>query len=181
MRIFMKYNIAVNDQKFEVEIKDIKEGIAQVNVNGQPFDVLIENYEDITAGSTPLDPVALHATAPAAAAPPAPSPKPATAPPRVATPVTDRIAAPPKPAAPAAAPTPKKMHAMGEIVAPIPGRIMDVKVKVGDQVAKGQTVATMEAMKMENNITSTVEGIVQEIRVQKDSEVATDQVIMIVG
>jgi len=34
----MKYKIAVNDQKFEVEIKDIKEGIAQVNVNGQPFD-----------------------------------------------------------------------------------------------------------------------------------------------
>jgi hypothetical protein len=39
----MKYKIAVNDQKFEVEIIDITEGIAQVNVNGQPFDVLIEN------------------------------------------------------------------------------------------------------------------------------------------
>jgi len=39
----------------------------------------------------------------------------------------------------------------------------------------------MEAMKMENNIGSTIDGIVQEIRVQKDSEVATGQVIMIIG
>ena len=171
----MKYKIAVNDQKFEVEINDIKEGIAQVNVNGQPFDVLIENYEDITAGSTPLGPVAPHAAAPATAATPAPSPKPATTRPKVAPPVTDRMATP------AAAPTPKKMHAAGEIVAPIPGRIMDVKVKVGDQVAKGQTVATMEAMKMENNIASTMDGIVQEVRVRKDSEVATGEVIMIIG
>ena len=58
---------------------------------------------------------------------------------------------------------------------------MDVKVKVGDSVTKGQTLATMEAMKMENNIVSTMDGIVQEVRVQKDSEVATDQVIMIIG
>ena len=169
----MKYKIAVNDQKFEVEIKDIKEGIAQVDVNGQPFDVLIENYEDITTGSTTAAPVTPHVASPAAVKTPAPSPKPAPAPSRVATPVTDRMATP--------APAPKKVHATGEIVAPIPGRIMDVKVKVGDQVTKGQTVATMEAMKMENNIVSTTDGIVQEVRVQKDSEVATDQVIMVVG
>ena len=179
----MKYKISVNDQKFEVEIKDIKEGIAEVNVNGQPFDVLIENYEDITAGSTPSGPVATHAAAPATATTPAPapSPKPTATPSKVSIPTADRIAAPTKPAVPVAAAAPKKMHAAGEIVAPIPGRIMDVKVKVGDSVTKGQTVATMEAMKMENNIVSTMDGIVQEIRVQKDSEVATDQVIMIIG
>jgi biotin carboxyl carrier protein len=99
----------------------------------------------------------------------------------VSTPTTDRIEAPTKPAAPVTAAAPKKMHAAGEIVAPIPGRIMDIKVKVGDSVTTGQTVATMEAMKMENNIVSTMDGVVQEVRVQKDSEVATDQVIMIIG
>jgi biotin carboxyl carrier protein len=179
----MKYKIAVNDQKFEVEIKDIKEGIAQVNVNDQPFDVLIENYEDIAAGSPPLRPAPSRVAAPvtAIAPTPAPSPKPAPTSPKVSTPVTDRIAAPTKPAAPSAAPAPKKVHARGEIVAPIPGRIMDVKVKVGDPVTKGQTVVTMEAMKMENNIATTTDGIVQEIRVQKDSEVATGEVIMIIG
>jgi biotin carboxyl carrier protein len=177
----MKYKIAVNDQKFEVEIKDIKEGIAQVNVNGEPFDVLIENYEDIAAGLPPLRPAPSGVAAPVTAKAPAPSPKPAPTPPKVSTPVTDRIKAPTKPAAPAAAPAPKKAQAKGEIVAPIPGRIMDVKVKVGNPVVKGQTLATMEAMKMENNIASTMDGIVQEIRVQKDSEVATGEVIMIIG
>ena len=163
----MKYKISVNDQKFEVEIKDISEGVAHVNVNGQPYDVLIENYEDISAGSTTTVPVTPPVAAPTAVKTPAPSHKPA--------PVTDRMATP------APATTPKKVHATGEIVAPIPGRIMDVKVKVGDHVIKGQTVATMEAMKMENNIASTMDGVVQEILVQRDSEVATDQVIMIVG
>jgi biotin carboxyl carrier protein len=177
----MKYKIAVNDQKFEVEITDIKEGMAQVNVNGQPFDVLIENYEDIAAGSPIIRPTQSGVAAPVTAKAPAPSPKPAPTPPKVSTPVKDRIKAPTKPAAPAAAPTPQKAQAKGEIIAPIPGRIMDVKVKVGSQVVKGQTVATMEAMKMENNIASTMDGIVQEVRVQKDSEVATGEVIMIIG
>jgi biotin carboxyl carrier protein len=179
----MKYKIAVNDQKFEVEIKDIKEGIALVNVNGQPFDVLIENYEDIAAGSPPLRPTLSGVVAPgtAKAQTPAPSSKSAPIPRKVSTRVKDRIEAPTRPAAMAAAPAPQKAQAKGEIVAPIPGRIMDVKVKVGASVAKGQTVATMEAMKMENNIASTVDGIVQEIRVQKDSEVATGEVIMIIG
>jgi biotin carboxyl carrier protein len=179
----MKYKIAVNDQKFEVEIIDITEGIAQVNVNGQPFDVLIENYEDIADGSTPLRPApsGVAALITAKAPTPAASPKPAPTPPKVSTPVKDRMKAPTKPATPAAAPAPKKAQAMGEIVAPIPGRIMDVKVKVGTPVVKGQTVVTMEAMKMENNIASTIDGIVQEIRVQKDSEVATGEVIMIIG
>jgi biotin carboxyl carrier protein len=178
----MKYKIAVNDQKFEVEIKNIQEGIGQVNVNGQPFDVLIENYEDIAAGSPPLRPAPSGVVAPGTATAPTPasSSKPATTPRKMSTPVKDRIEAPTKPAAPAA-PAPKKAQGKGEIVAPIPGRIMDVKVKVGSPVVKGQTLATMEAMKMENNIASTIDGIVQEIRVQKDSEVATGEVIMIIG
>ena len=174
----MKYKIAVNDQKFEVEINDIKEGIAQVNVNGQPFDVLIENYEDIAAGSPTLRPTPSGVAAPVTDKAPTPSLKPTPTPPKVSTPAKDRIEAPTKPVA---APAPQKAQAKGEIVAPIPGRIMDVKVKVGSPVVKGQTVATMEAMKMENNIASTMDGIVQEIRVQKDSEVATGEVIMIVG
>ena len=98
----MKYKIAVNDQKFEVEIKDISEGIAHVNVNGQPFDVLIENYGDITTGSTTTVPVMPPVAAPAAAKTPAPSPKPAPAPPKAAAPVTDRMATP------APATTPKR-------------------------------------------------------------------------
>jgi biotin carboxyl carrier protein len=169
----MKYKIAVNDRKFDIEINDIKKGITQVTVNGQPFDILIENYEDVAAGSPSLDPPQLRVAEPVTATTPAlaPFPKPAPAPPRVSSPATGRKETL----------SPKKVQAAGEIVAPIPGRIMEVKVKVGDPVAKGQTVVTMEAMKMENNIASAMDGIVQEIRVQKDSEVATGEIIMIIG
>jgi biotin carboxyl carrier protein len=169
----MKYNISVNDQKFEIEIKDIKESIAQVNVNGQPFDVLIENYNDIKTGSTASVPVTPHVAEPAAVKTTSTSPKPVPPSPRSTAPVIARMETP--------SPAPKKVQVAGEIVAPIPGRIMDIKVKVGDQVSKGQTVATMEAMKMENNIASTMDGTVQELLVQKDSEVATGEVIMIIG
>ena len=179
----MKYNISVNDQKFEVNINDIEEGIAKVTVNGRPFDILIENYEAVAVGSSSLEPAQLRVAEPATTMPstPSPSPKPAPTPPRVASPATGRTEARAKPVIPAPAPAPKKMQAAGEIVAPIPGRIMDIKVKVGATVSKGQTVAIMEAMKMENNIVSTMDGMVQEIRVQKDSEVATGEVIMIIG
>jgi glutaconyl-CoA/methylmalonyl-CoA decarboxylase subunit gamma len=176
----MKYKIAVNDRTFEVEINDIKEGIAQVNVDGRPYDVLIENYEDIAAGSKNLSPALSRAAAPAPGTIPSSSTKPAPVSPKMSTPATDTVAVPAKPATPTPAPAPKKVQAAGEIVAPIPGRILDIKVNVGDPVAKGQTLAIMEAMKMENNITSTMDGVVQTIRVQKNSEVATGEVIMII-
>jgi biotin carboxyl carrier protein len=176
----MKYKIAVNDRTFEVEINDIKEGIAQVNVDGRPYDVLIENYEDIADGSKNLSPALSRAAAPAPGTIPSSSTKPAPVSPKMSTPATDTVAVPAKPATPTPAPAPKKVQAAGEIVAPIPGRILDIKVNVGDPVANGQTLAIMEAMKMENNITSTMDGVVQTIRVQKDSEVATGEVIMII-
>jgi biotin carboxyl carrier protein len=58
---------------------------------------------------------------------------------------------------------------------------LEVKVQVGDKVANGQVVAIMEAMKMANNLTAHKDGVVQEIRVQKGSEVSTGDVIMIIS
>jgi biotin carboxyl carrier protein len=67
------------------------------------------------------------------------------------------------------------------VVAPIPGMIIDIKVQVGQAVSAGQVVAIMEAMKMENNLTSRIAGTVKEIAVQKGAQVATDEVIMVIG
>lgn len=167
----MMYRISVGDKTFEVEIGEMKEGIAQVNVNGEPFQVVIENYGDISADPAPSRPAPTLAPSPPPKSPSVTPKAPASSPVRRDAPAA--VAAP--------APAPKKVAAKGEITAPIPGRIMDIKVKVGDSVSAGQTVATMEAMKMENNIASKVAGVVAEIRVQKDSEVATGQVIMVIG
>ena len=69
----------------------------------------------------------------------------------------------------------------GEVIAPIPGLIMEIKVSPGERVRVGQVVATMEAMKMENNLSAPISGLVQEIRVQKGAEVSTGDIIMRIG
>ncbi len=69
----------------------------------------------------------------------------------------------------------------GEVAAPIPGKILHLKVKVGERVKSGQTVAIMEAMKMENDILSPMAGTVKEIRAAVGADVATGDVIMVIG
>ena len=68
----------------------------------------------------------------------------------------------------------------GAVVAPIPGLILQIKVKVGDAVSAGQVVAIMEAMKMENNISSNISGTVTAIRAGEGSQVTTGDVIMVI-
>jgi biotin carboxyl carrier protein len=69
----------------------------------------------------------------------------------------------------------------GAVIAPIPGLILEIKVHQGESVSFGQIVATMEAMKMENNLTAPVSGVVREIRVQKGAEVSTGEIVMQIG
>lgn len=67
------------------------------------------------------------------------------------------------------------------IVAPIAGKVLEVKVKVGDKVSKNQTVAIIEAMKLENEVPSTVEGIVKEIKVNANTSVNNGDVLIVLG
>ena len=85
-------------------------------------------------------------------------------------------------AAPAAAPAaPAAVVSGNKVVAPLPGRVITLKVKVGDSVSAGDEVALLEAMKMENSITSDYTGTVQQILVAEGENIATDAVIMIIG
>ncbi len=67
------------------------------------------------------------------------------------------------------------------IEAPIAGKVLDIKVKVGDAVKVGQTVAIIEAMKLENEVPSSVEGTVTEIKVSKGSAVNNKDVLIVLG
>lgn len=60
------------------------------------------------------------------------------------------------------------------VKAPLPGRVIEVKVKVGDQVKADQEVLILEAMKMENAVTSDYAGKVKQILAQAGETVATD-------
>jgi len=96
-----------------------------------------------------------------------------------------KVATPAVPkAAPAAASVPKAPSAKSNagkilIKTPLPGAVIEVHVKVGDQVKVGQRVALLEAMKMENNIDAEKDGVVTEIRVQPGDTVLEDDVLIV--
>lgn len=92
-----------------------------------------------------------------------------------------RPAAAPTAAPVAAAPAPRPAAGGAGIKAPLPGVILDIKVKVGDAVAKGQTVAILEAMKMENNINADRDGQVVAINVEKGQSIAEGTDIITLG
>jgi biotin carboxyl carrier protein len=68
--------------------------------------------------------------------------------------------------------------AIKNIKAPMPGLILDLKVKAGDEVKKGDVVLILEAMKMENIIKSPGDGIVKEVKVSLKQSVEKNQVLI---
>ena len=81
------------------------------------------------------------------------------------------------PKAPAAAPAPAA--AGGQSVdAPMPGKILDIKVKAGDAVSFGQCVVVMEAMKMETEIVAPAAGTVASVNVSVGDAVDTGAVLV---
>ena len=81
--------------------------------------------------------------------------------------------------APAPAPVPTAAEGEGEaITAPMPGNILVVKVKVGDQVVKGQVLMILEAMKMENEIICHRDGVVTSIPAIQGAVVETGMTLI---
>jgi len=70
--------------------------------------------------------------------------------------------------------------AEGEVIAPLPGKILAVNVEVGDRVQYKDVLCTLEAMKMENEIMTAAEGIVKEVRVAKGQDVLYGDVLFVI-
>jgi biotin carboxyl carrier protein len=64
------------------------------------------------------------------------------------------------------------------ITVPMVGKIVNVLVKVGDQVKENDPVATLEAMKMEMPVVAPAAGVVKELNVQSGDEVTSDTILM---
>ena len=158
-----EYKYKINGNEYSVAIIDLEGNTAAVEVNGVSYQVDI-----LTEGFTAAP--ARPAAKPAAAAP-APAPAPAAAP------------AAPQPIAPAAAPAAEPAPAgKGTAVqSPLPGVILDIKVAVGDTVKAGQTVAILEAMKMENSINAECDGVITAIKVAKGDNILEGSDIVIIG
>lgn len=140
----MKYVATINGKKYEVEVEKL-EAYKSLDRNGVGAPAA-----PVLPASAPVQRPAAPAPAPVAAAP-APAPAPAAAP-------------APKAAAPAGATT---------VEAPMPGKILNIKVSEGQAVKFGEVVVIMEAMKMETEIVAPADGTVSKILVKAGDSVDT--------
>lgn len=131
----------------------------QITVNGKCYEVEVEEIGGAVA----------PAPRAAASAPAAPAPVPR--------------AAAPAPAASAPAPVSAAAVPAGAetVCAPMPGKIMSIKVKAGQAVNEGDLILTLEAMKMENEIFCSASGTVKEIRVNEGAAVNAGDVLVVIG
>lgn len=130
-----------------------------VKVNGKEYDVEVEKlggpYASLSRSTAYVQGVPV-AVAPVAA----PAPAPVVAP------------------APKAAPAPAPSSSGGvDVVSPMPGKVFKLVAQPGDQVAEGQVVMILEAMKMENEIVAPQAGTVDAILVKEGDLVETDTVL----
>ena len=63
------------------------------------------------------------------------------------------------------------------ITAPVPGTVLSVDVKVGQTVKQGESLCTLESMKMENTIPAPRDAIVAEIHVSKGNTVSSEDIL----
>lgn len=96
-----------------------------------------------------------------------------------ATPVAPKLVRSEKMAASVELTTPKTSQAKaGELLAPIPGTILNLLVREGDTVTAGQAVVVLEAMKMESEIPATSSGRVKKIYKQKGDSVQEGDLLL---
>ena len=72
----------------------------------------------------------------------------------------------------------KSQQNINILKAPMPGLILKLMVKVGDQIKKGEALIILEAMKMENILSSPVDGIIKEIKVKPQQTVEKNNVLI---
>ena len=148
-----EFAFKLNGAEYKCAVEEIEAGKTKVTVNGKVYEVETEAA--------------------------APAPKPAAKPAPVA----------PKPAAaPAAAPkaetkaNSQEPTANGQQVkSPLPGSVIKVLVAEGQAVKKGDTLLTLESMKMENAIMAEADGTVKQIAVTPGQNVMQDDLLIVLG
>jgi biotin carboxyl carrier protein len=163
------FTITVDGQTYSVEIDDPNASPVQVKVNGNPFEVTIEERGEpqAKASEAPRAEVDLKVDAYV---------------PAVATtfvdvdlePGTEADAAGSAAAAPAAEDT-------EPVTAPMPGTVLDIAVKAGDQVAQGDTLCNLEAMKMKSPIRAPSAGTIAQILISEGQNVGYGDVLFTLG
>jgi len=148
-----EFAFKINGAEYKCAVEELAAGKSKVTVNGKVYEVETE--------------AAAPKVAPAAKPAAAPAPKPA-----------------PAPAAPKAeAPKPAAAPAAGgvQVKSPLPGSVIKVLVSEGQAVKKGDTLLTLESMKMENAIMAEQDGTVKQIAVIAGQNVMQDDLLIVLG
>ncbi len=162
-----RYTVEVGGKPFVIDVQEVTADRYRVLVGDQEYEVRLSSDEDLAEGLITPEMVPLrgnHATAAAHSVRPAASPPSAPAP-----------SAPPMPHAST------NGHIVGAMTAPMPGKILSVEVNRGDRVSRGQTLVTLEAMKMKNAIKSPQDGVVMEVLVRPEQTVAYGDLLVQLG
>ena len=72
----------------------------------------------------------------------------------------------------------RAIEPLGTVRAPMGGRVVSVAVAVGDHVARGQTLAIIEAMKIEHRVTATCDGTIERVAITAGGQVAARDVVV---
>lgn len=147
-----KYQYKVQGVDYDVDIMEVEGNIAKVTVNGIEFEV--EMKQPISTGAQ-IKKVKIQ--------PPLAAPVVGEAPKHETTPV------------------PVQAGSGTKVLAPLPGTITEVLVKVGDSVAVGDTIVVLEAMKMQNNIEAENSGTVTSVLVNKGDSVMEGTTLITIG
>ncbi len=146
-----EFTFKINGVEYKCAVEEVEAGKTNVTVNGKVYTVETE--------------VAAPKAAPVPKAAPAPAPKPAAAP--------APKAEAPKPAAPAAGGV--------QVKSPLPGSVIKVLVSEGQAVKRGDTLLTLESMKMENAIMAEQDGTVKQVAVTPGQNVMQDDLLIVLG
>ncbi|MHC1742622.1 MAG: pyruvate carboxylase subunit B [Syntrophobacteraceae bacterium] len=146
-----------------------------VFVDGEYFEVDVEQVggAPVVTAITPMAAAPAAPAAPAATVVPPPPPRPAAAPAPAAAAAPAAAPAAPKAAAPVAGGT--------KVEAPMPGMIIRYEVSEGASVNEGDVLLILEAMKMENSITSPAAGTVKQITKKDGETVQKGDVLVVIG
>jgi biotin carboxyl carrier protein len=149
-----QYKYKINGNVYSVSVNDVEDNIAHVEVNGTPYEVELDKPV-----KAPVQKITHPAAAPKTESDSSVVPRSAAAPKTESdTPAVSR-------------PEPVTNSKKDAVQSPLPGIILDIHVKEGDVVKKGQTLIILEAMKMENNINAPKEGKVVALKVSKGDSV----------
>jgi biotin carboxyl carrier protein len=164
-----RYKIQVKDKQYTIDVDEIDANNFRVILGDQVFEVNLSAAEDVPEA------VISPAIVPSRARDEAIVERPPVAyqPPAIET--MERTRNVPSPALP---PTPHINGFRPDLVAPMPGTILDIHVQPGERVTRGQKLMTLEAMKMKNAIKSPYDAVVAQVLVQPGQNVRYGDVLI---